>query len=177
MPVGSPTQPNIDIESLLAILEGTTTWEEDVRERHDLTLAACDDAQSAGSTAWPDSPATVAESAAAKPARGAERLGGMLAGSVGAPAHLPLALQRFQSTRIASTLLRLALRPGFRPKARSPSIEPPGAGDDTSRGKQSPVAGSACRLSPPSPLRRFFEEMFPKERFAALRPPLASRWR
>ena len=31
----------------------------------------------------------------------------------------------------------LALRPGFRLKARSPSIEPPGAGDDTSLGKQS----------------------------------------
>jgi len=37
----------------------------------------------------------------------------------------------------------LALRPGFRLKARSPSIEPPGAGDDTSLGKQS----SSCRAS------------------------------
>jgi len=37
----------------------------------------------------------------------------------------------------------LALRPGFRLKARSPSIEPPGPGDDTSSGEQS----SSCRAS------------------------------
>src|SRR5712691_2165823 len=37
----------------------------------------------------------------------------------------------------------LALRPEFRLKARSPSIEPPGTGDDKSRGKQS----SSCRAS------------------------------
>ena len=42
-----------------------------------------------------------------------------------------------------SRLLGLALRPGFRLKARTPSIEPPGAGDDTSLGKQS----SSCRAS------------------------------
>jgi hypothetical protein len=40
-------------------------------------------------------------------------------------------------------VLGLALRPGFRLKARSPSIEPPGPGDDTSLGKQS----SSCRAS------------------------------
>ena len=40
-------------------------------------------------------------------------------------------------------MVSLALRPGFRLKARVPSIEPPGAGDDTSLGKQS----SSCRAS------------------------------
>jgi hypothetical protein len=45
--------------------------------------------------------------------------------------------------RWRSKLAELALRPGFRLKARSPSIEPPGAGDDTSLGKQS----SSCRAS------------------------------
>ena len=42
-------------------------------------------------------------------------------------------------------MVSLALRPGFRLKARSPSIAPPGAGDDTSLGKQS----SGCRASCP----------------------------
>jgi hypothetical protein len=42
-----------------------------------------------------------------------------------------------------SRLRGLALRPEFRLKARSPSIEPPGTGDDKSRGKQS----SSCRAS------------------------------
>jgi len=42
-----------------------------------------------------------------------------------------------------SRLVGLALRPGFRLKARSPSNEPSGAGDDKSRGKQS----SSCSAS------------------------------
>jgi hypothetical protein len=42
-----------------------------------------------------------------------------------------------------SRLVGLALRPEFRLKARRPSIEPLGPGDDKSRGKQS----SSCRAS------------------------------
>ena len=54
-------------------------------------------------------------------------------------------------------MVSLALRPGFRLKARSPSIAPPGAGDDRSLGKQSSVAGPVARpdstalSSPPRP--------------------------
>jgi hypothetical protein len=43
----------------------------------------------------------------------------------------------FEAQSAGSTIAALALRPGFRLKARRPSIEPPGPGDDTSLGKQS----------------------------------------
>ena len=62
------------------------------------------------------------------------------AASRAAPAARP---RRSRGRLQGSRLVRLALRPGFRLKARSPSIEPPGAGDDTGLGKQS----SRCRAS------------------------------
>ena len=51
--------------------------------------------------------------------------------------------KRMHEVTEGSTLRGLALRPEFRLKARSPSIGPPGTGDDKSRGKQS----SSCRAS------------------------------